>query len=295
MEELQDNELSQLKAEVILLTGQMATNILEIGKRLSAIRGKIEHGNWDSWVEENLPFSRRWANQYIKAFETFGNSSSQLPAKKMFLLLDLPQEQREEFIQSNPVEEMTTRELQSAIKAQKEAEAEVQRLNKELSKPKEPVIIEKEVLPLDYQKAKVDLREKERNLQQKEQEIKRLQEDKELLERKAKLNEREAKEHRQLKDELEKLKRDKSSLYRQIRSATELSGLVVKVENFLKTELAPIKYSRAIQEQRTDEIVVKNLAEIVERIEDWCKEMRGLMPSNDYVEVFECERSDTSN
>lgn len=51
---------------------------------------------------------------------------------KYFMLLDLPAEQRETFIEQNPVGQMTTRELQAAIKAQKDAEQRALNLAKQL-------------------------------------------------------------------------------------------------------------------------------------------------------------------
>ena len=41
---------------------------------------------------------------------------------KLYALLDIPAEEREEFIQEHDVEDMTTRELQAEIKKRKEAE-----------------------------------------------------------------------------------------------------------------------------------------------------------------------------
>ncbi|ERI90962.1 hypothetical protein HMPREF1982_03524 [Clostridiales bacterium oral taxon 876 str. F0540] len=73
--------------------------------------------------------------------EEFGerNTYSELPISKLYALLDVSQEEREEFIsesheingQSKTVDEMTTRELQQAIKAKKEAESKSQQLEQE--------------------------------------------------------------------------------------------------------------------------------------------------------------------
>lgn len=275
MSEVQLYEINQLKTEVIILANQMATNILEIGKRLLAIREMVEHGQWNTWVEQNLPFSRRWANQYIRAYKEFGNSSSQLPAKKMFLLLDLPAEQREDFIKDNPIEEMTTRELQKAIKEKKALEEE----NRQL-KNRKPEVVVKEVptLPEEYHRMKRELREGK-------SEIERLTAELGVMERQAKLNDKDAKEYARLKEQISFLTKRKDNLSRQIESATELSGLVVRVENFLKTELAPIKYSRAIHEARADEIVTENLRDIVDRVQDWCNEMYQYLPTENIVEA----------
>ena len=145
-------------------------------------------------------------------------------------------------------------------------------------------IVEKEVVPEDYQSIK-------RKVQDQELELERLQSEKEHLERKAKLNEDEADEYKALKQQIQNLKEQKNSLSRQIESATELSGLVVRVESLLKKDLAPIKYSRAIREQGDDPIVKENLTEIVDRLREWCREMEVLIGGKDYIdaEVIEDE------
>lgn len=44
------------------------------------------------------------------------NTPSYLSQSKLFLLLDVPLDQREEFIESNNIESLTTRQLQDEIK-----------------------------------------------------------------------------------------------------------------------------------------------------------------------------------
>jgi len=275
MSEIQIYEINQLKTEVILLANQMATNILEIGRRLSDIREMVEHGQWDVWVRQNLPFSRRWANQYIKAYKEFGNSSTQLPAKKMFLLLELPAEEREGFIKGNRVDEMTTRELQQAVKEKKALEEE----NRQL-KNRKPEVIIKEVptLPREFHRMKRDLKEFELKISE-------LTTERDELERQAKSNDNEAKEYAKLKEQLEFLKRQKSDLARQIDSATELSRLAVRLHETLKQELAPIKFSRCMERLDKSETAINNLTEIVDLVEEWLVEIKKYLPNKNYIDA----------
>ena len=85
------------------------------------------------------------------------------------------------------------------------------------------------------------------------------------------------------------MSKQKDKLGRQIKARTELSGLVVRIEHILKTELAPVKYSRAINEASTDEIVINNLIDIIDRVQGWCTEMCDILPNKDYREVIEME------
>jgi ParB family chromosome partitioning protein len=125
----------------------------------------------------------------------------------------------------------------------------------------------------------------EQELNNKDTKIKRLEEDKSILERKVKLNEKEAEEYKQLKISVSNLKEEKSDLHRQIESITSISGLVADIEHTLQNKLAPIKYSRAIEEQKTDKIVIKNLKEIINRVQSWCDEMYKLIPEENYINV----------
>jgi signal transduction histidine kinase len=267
MSEVQLYEINQLKTEVIILANQMTTNILEVGKRLLAIREMIEHGQWNVWVEQNLPFSRRWANQYIRAYEEFGNSSSHLPAKKMFLLLDLPTGEREEFLATNPVEDMTTRELQQAIKENKALKNQIAELE---NRP--PQIIEKEriVVPGDYEQAKGKFVELTHQLQQKELEIKQLEEQL-----------KDSEDGLELKKQIEYLSKRKTDLSRQIQSATELSKLAVRLHDVLKQELAPIKFSRCMEQLDKSETAINNLVEVIDLVKEWLHEIERYLPDKD--------------
>ena len=122
-------------------------------------------------------------------------------------------------------------------------------------------------------------------LSTKDKDIEILKRDKNLLERKVKLNEEDAKKFNDLKTQIEFLNKEKEDIARQIQSATELSGLSVKIDNFLKTELSPIRYSRTL-ERMDSEVAVKNLQDIIESVEPWCIDMRVYLPNkNNYIDV----------
>ena len=284
MEELQASSIEQLTTEILIYKQQTAQNIIEIGKRLIAVKEQLPHGEWGKWLEEKVDFTHQTANKFMKVAEEMSNYASMrnIGTAKIFALLSLPQEKRQDFIESHPVDEMTTRELQQAIKENKQLKEQVEELQNA-----KPIIkeVEKTVYPSDYQTIKGRLQLLESSIQESETKIKRLLEDKQLLERKVKLNEQEASEYNNLKVRIEKLKQDKNSLSRQIEAATELSGLVVNIENMLKKELAPVKYSRAINEQGHDEVVVKNLKEIIGRVQQWCDEMTELLPNKNYIDA----------
>ncbi len=115
----------------------------------------------------------------------------------------------------------------------------------------------------------------------KEKDIDILKRDKDLLERKVKLNDSEAKQFGELKKQIEFLTKEKSDIARQITSATELSGLVVRINNMLKTELSPIRYSRTLERLDSD-VAIKNLEDIINSVQSWVDDMKKVI-NKDYI------------
>lgn len=186
--------IDTLTTEILMLKQQTAQNIIEIGKRLTQVKDSLGHGEWLPWLEQKVQFNRVTAWKFMKAAKEFSNVSAikHLDSTKVLALLDLPSEDREEFTstshelpsgETKTVDEMTTRELQAAIKAKKEAEqklsnaqsqvtslasdleefAEENQLLREenlklASKPVE--VLEKIVEPNDYKDIKRELAEK---------------------------------------------------------------------------------------------------------------------------------------
>ena len=213
MNEIQD--INRIETEINMLKHQTAQNIIEIGKRLIEAKAMLPHGEWGKWLEEKAQFSHRTANNFMKVSLEFEDSQAlaNLGQSKVFALLDLPQDQRDDFIQENPIDEMTTRELQQAIKDKKDLERQ---LDEERRKPPqvETIIVEKE--PHDYNKLK-------HQVQDKQLELERLQKEKQILEAKAELNKKNADRYKELKEQIETLTQQKSDIGRRLNSATKLS------------------------------------------------------------------------
>ncbi|WP_195761392.1 ParB/RepB/Spo0J family partition protein [[Clostridium] scindens] len=117
-----------------------------------------------------------------------------------------------------------------------------------------------------------------------ENKIKELESEKSILERKVKLNQEDADRFNKLKSDIEFLTQKKNDLGRQIDSATELSGLTVKLQRLLEGELAPIKFKRCMEILESSDVCVENLLEIINKIDDWSYEMKKLLSDKcDYV------------
>lgn len=122
-----------LAAEIRALTASMLANIIEIGRRMCQAKEILPHGQFGEWVKTKTGYSQSTANNFMKLFQEYGapqeslfgaevNSQTfgNLPYSKALALLAVPAEEREDFARNNHVEEMSTRELQQAIKERDE-------------------------------------------------------------------------------------------------------------------------------------------------------------------------------
>lgn len=116
-----------------------------------------------------------------------------------------------------------------------------------------------------------------------ETQISELKTEKNILERKIKLNQEESDKYNKLKSDIEFLTKQKTDLGRQIDSATELAGLTVRLQKLLETELAPIKFKRCMEELNSSDVCIRNLTDIINKIDDWSDEMKKFLNNNYYV------------
>jgi DNA repair exonuclease SbcCD ATPase subunit len=140
-------------------------NSIEIGRRLVEAKQMVPHGEWGLWLQESVDYSQSTANHLMKIFEQYGadqltlfgdNAKSQALGKLSYTqavaLLGIPYYERENFINENDVENMSTRELQQAIKEKQEMAKklkEAEKKAKEEQQAKEK--IEKELKKLELQ------------------------------------------------------------------------------------------------------------------------------------------------
>jgi DNA repair exonuclease SbcCD ATPase subunit len=128
--QLQVRDIGTIEFEIISLKTQAANTAMlyyiEIGKRLTEAKALVPHGEWGKWLEERVEFEKSTANNLMKIYEEYGSSPNlqaigNLGYTKTVRLLTLPSEEREKFVQNNDVENMSSRELDKAIKERDEA------------------------------------------------------------------------------------------------------------------------------------------------------------------------------
>ena len=139
---------------------------VEIGRRLVEAKGFVDHGSWAQWLKEKVNYSQSTADNLMKIFREYGDeqigldgiSKSQtfgnLSYSQAVALFALPADEREDFVNTNDVSDMTARQLQEAIKAKERAEKE-----------KSDALTEKEQLQnkLDGTNKKLEIAEQKRD------------------------------------------------------------------------------------------------------------------------------------
>lgn len=122
-------DIAAVTCEILHLKQELARNIVDIGLRLIEAKEMLSHGEWLPWLEAQAQFSEKTAQNYMRVAREFPNPQlvADLGVRKALALLELPPSEREIFAEENNVIDMTSRELEKAIKerdtARQEAEA----------------------------------------------------------------------------------------------------------------------------------------------------------------------------
>lgn len=122
-------DIAAVTCEILHLKQELARNIVDIGLRLIEAKEMLSHGEWLPWLEAQAQFSEKTAQNYMRVAREFPNPQlvADLGVRKALALLELPPSERESFAEENNVIDMTSRELEKAIKerdtARQEAEA----------------------------------------------------------------------------------------------------------------------------------------------------------------------------
>lgn len=116
----------------------MLQSAIEIGRRLQEAKALVPFGEWGNYLREKVEFSQSTANNMMRVAEEYGDEQislfgvsaksqafGNLTYTKALRLLALPAEDREEFIEENDVENMSTRELEKALKERDEAKEQL--------------------------------------------------------------------------------------------------------------------------------------------------------------------------
>ena len=138
--------------------------ILTIGRCLIEAKDMLRHGEWLPWLNEQVELSERTAQKFMKLAREWSNPNTlaDLGASKALMLLALPTEEREQFVEENNVIDMSARQLEAAIKERDEARIDAADAQKSAMKLREALAAmqqERQVADQEVQKLTEELDE----------------------------------------------------------------------------------------------------------------------------------------
>ena len=122
----EERTIETITGEILDAQRRGGEAILDIGKGLLEAKGMLSHGEWLPWLNEQIGYSERLAQRFMRLAKEYTSNPtalSDLGATKALALLALPAEEREQFVAEHNVVDMTSRQLQQAIKERDEARA----------------------------------------------------------------------------------------------------------------------------------------------------------------------------
>lgn len=124
-----------------------AQGALKIGERLCEAKELLGHGEFLPWIKDEFGWTDRTAQKLMAVYREFGDSQkslfgpeintktySDLPVSKLYLLISVPESEREDFVKENNVAEISVREMEKLLREKKDAEDESREAHAELDK-----------------------------------------------------------------------------------------------------------------------------------------------------------------
>ena len=239
---IQDRETKQLTIEVNTIYQQMEAigNIglqlaAEAGERLIEIKGRLAHGEFESWCKDNLTFSKRKAENMMRWSQKCKDENSifsktqtftDLGISKVWALLAAPEEVAEEVLKEG-ASDMSVRELQEEISRLKLEKEKVEGLARATEEEQANLEEEIEILKRQLEEAR---RESERKAEE-ENSQSTSEAEEEIEKLKKKLETAEA----NLQKTKEKLKTEKNNSEKKIEEAISKAKAEAQKEAEAKT------------------------------------------------------------
>lgn len=258
------NEINTIKSQTRVIMLQAS---IEIGRRLVEAKAMVIHGEWGKWLQESVDYSQSTAQNLMRIYEEYGNDQTSLfdSAKSQTFgnltysqavaLLGIPVDERAQFVEENDVENMSTRELQAAIKERDELKAKLEKSRETTAK----IVDERDKYREEASTLRSDVSTTNRVLKETQGTVKMLQESLE-------------KERQRTKDEQDRLVK----LLEEARAAggdpekvkaleSKLAEAQAKVKQLEEEVARPVEIETAVIEKVPEE-VERELAELREKL-----------------------------
>src|SRR5699024_1431723 len=260
---------------------------------------ELGFSTFEEYCQQAWGYSRQWMNTQIQSASKlnesdFENYSYQFGVKKTFFIATMDGQQREQAINEGiPTEqgnkslnEATQKEISEWRKKYNQSEQARQQAESQAESERK----ERERLENELENQEPEVKEVFKEIDNTDYEtIKKLEDEIEQLKRKSELESQDAETYRQLKKDIDNLRNRKNDIVKQIDNASSIGKFIARIDRSFEEDLAPIKYSRAIEELERSESVQESLNEIVSKVENWCREIRGIMKNNNITEVIDYE------
>ena len=118
--------LDQIAADIVRKDQQVGLGLISIGNDLIEAKERVEHGKWREWLDLNVGYSERKAQMCMQVARRYGSNPqlvADLGIRKVTALMLLPSGEDAEFLETHDVPNMSTRELEQAIRERDEAKA----------------------------------------------------------------------------------------------------------------------------------------------------------------------------
>ena len=281
------SEFLKLKEDSMRFIMTNATT--QIGKELKEAQDRLSKDGYGCFEEWYVSLGFKTTNVYrlIQRFNLIDSSNLEetklLEELPLSLTYEIAKPSVDQGLKENVLTgDITTfkeyKKLEKDKKILEEKAKQLENNNKELKieleqeRSKEPEIIDNtDHSSIDKLKQDLEYQKKQYTL---------AKEKEELLNEQIKNYEKDSKDYKDLKNQIKSLTEKKDSIGAQIESALSLSGYIYEIDEFLKTKLSPIPYSKALVEQQNNPTVIKNVTSIIERVEKWCQETRKYLPKN---------------
>jgi len=117
-----DAFVAEQTAEIKRLAARSGADIIDIGKRLLAVKGRLTHGEFTPWIEREFGWTPQTSRNFMRVAAVFGENENgfRFDAKALYALAsgDVPDEVREQFVrQAEAGEEVRYRDVRDAIAA----------------------------------------------------------------------------------------------------------------------------------------------------------------------------------
>lgn len=120
MNDIENNDLEKVTQNILELKQRTTDDFIALGAELNKAKAIVPYGQWESYLDQRIGFSRRTARTFMRIADVFsgkGKALSVLGKSKLSLLAFADEPVRERLLSDGRLEEMSVRELKSNISA----------------------------------------------------------------------------------------------------------------------------------------------------------------------------------